>query len=220
MINLKNITKKYANLTVFDGFNLSIKRGITTCVLGESGSGKTTLLNIIANLTPFDGQVDGVSVSYAFQKPNLVKSLTALQNLTLVGCSGIDAIKILKAVNLEDKVNAYPNHLSGGQAQRVSLARALIKEADVLLMDEPFSSLDVKTKTELIARINALITQKNRTVLFVTHDVDEALAMADEIIVLKNNDASFSIKIETDKLKRSLGDDDKNRKIILDYLKK
>ena len=132
----------------------------------------------------------------------------------------IDAIKILKAVNLEDKVNAYPNHLSGGQAQRVSLARALIKEADVLLMDEPFSSLDVKTKTELIARINALITQKNRTVLFVTHDVDEALAMADEIIVLKNNDASFSIKIETDKLKRSLGDDDKNRKIILDYLKK
>ena len=92
----------------------------------------------------------------------------------------------MQTVELTDKIDAYPNHLSGGQAQRVSLARALIKKADVLLMDEPFSSLDIKTKTLLIKRFNDIFTNNPRTVVFVTHDVDEALVLADTIIVLKD----------------------------------
>jgi ABC-type nitrate/sulfonate/bicarbonate transport system ATPase subunit len=126
----------------------------------------------------------------------------------------------LQTVELIDKIDAYPNHLSGGQAQRVSLARALIKKADVLLMDEPFSSLDIKTKTLLIKRFNDIFTNNPRTVVFVTHDVDEALALADTIIVLKDKNADFILNLSQDKSTRVYGEDVEKRKIIFDYLKK
>ena len=220
MINVKNITKKYPRYTVFQDFSLSILKNRTTCILGESGCGKTTLLNVIANLTDYQGHVDKVSCSYAFQKPNLFKNLTVKQNLKIVGATDDDAYKILQTVELSDKIDAYPNHLSGGQAQRVSLARALIKKADVLLMDEPFSSLDIKTKTLLIKRFNDIFTNNPRTVVFVTHDVDEALALADTIIVLKDKNADFILNLTQDKSTRVYGEDVEKRKIIFDYLKK
>lgn len=220
MINIKNLTKKYTRYTVFEDFSLSIPKNQITCILGESGCGKTTLLNVIANLTDYQGYVDKVSCSYTFQKPNLFKNLTVKQNLKIVGATDDDAFNILKMVELTDKIDAYPNHLSGGQAQRVSLARALCKKADVLLMDEPFSSLDIKTKTLLINRFNEYFINNPRTVVLVTHDVDEALAMADTIIVLKDKNADFRLEITQDKSTRVYGLDNEKRKLIFDYLKK
>ena len=152
MILLKGITKRYGALTVYENFDFSIEDGTVTCILGESGSGKTTLLNMLAGLTPYQGEITPrVKCSYVFQEPRLVPSLTVLGNLGLI-CRDVDRIRtMLAAVGLEGREGAYPRELSGGQAQRVSLARAFLYPSKVILMDEPFSSLDIALKVKMAA---------------------------------------------------------------------
>lgn len=184
MISIENLTKKYGNLTVYDNFNLDIEEYKVTCILGESGSGKTTLLNCIAGLTPYEGNIPVLKCSYIFQSPRLVPNLTVSGNLKLV-CGDEERInEMLKRVKLSDKSTSYPFKLSGGQAQRVSIARAFLYGGDVLLMDEPFSSLDLKLKYEIFALFKELVTEYKKTALFVTHDVDEAAILADKIVVI------------------------------------
>lgn len=184
MIYVKNLTKRYGEKTVYKNFSLDIEEGKTTCILGESGCGKTTLLNVLAGLTDFSGEVSHPSVSYVFQTPRLIPNLTVEKNIA-VSCTDDETIlKILKRVGLENEVKSYPKSLSGGQKQRVSLCRALLKKSDILLMDEPFSSLDIKTKLSVATYFRTMIEEYGRTCLFVTHDIDEALFMADRIIVL------------------------------------
>lgn len=186
MIEIKNLTKKYGELTVYNNFNLSLEENKVTCILGESGSGKTTLLNCIARLTAFTGEITKVKCSYVFQTPRLVPNLTVYGNLALT-CGDEDKIyKILEEVELSDKAQAYPARLSGGQAQRVSLARAFLRVGGLMLLDEPFSSLDLKLKYKLYALFKKLCERNNTTALFVTHDIDEALQLADRLIVIKD----------------------------------
>ena len=143
---IKNLTKRYKDAAVFEDFNLETGDGAVTCILGPSGAGKTTLLNAIAGLTDYDGQITPVRCSYIFQQPRLVPSLTAAGNLKLVCGDDAAIADMLRAVGLGEKSGAYPENLSGGQAQRVSIARAFLYPSDVILMDEPFSSLDIALK--------------------------------------------------------------------------
>ncbi len=187
MIEFKNVSKFYGENAVYKNFNFSIEEGAVTCILGESGSGKTTLLNMLAGLTPYLGEITPrVKCSYVFQEPRLVPSLTVLGNLCLV-CRDADRIRtMLAAVGLEGREGAYPRELSGGQAQRVSLARAFLYPSEVILMDEPFSSLDIALKVKMAALFLGLWRSEKRTAVFVTHDVDEAAMLANRVVVLKD----------------------------------
>ena len=192
--------KKYGDKTVYKNFSLSVAEGKITCILGDSGSGKTTLLNCVAGLSPFVGEIPALKCSCVFQTPRLVPNLTVLGNLRLV-CNDENLIlKTLDDLHLSDKKDAYPKTLSGGQAQRVALARALVYGGGIMLLDEPFSSLDLKLKMEISALFKNLQRQKNITSLFVTHDADEALSLGDEIIVIKNG--AIILKKERSQLTR------------------
>ena len=196
MIQIKNLTKRYGDLTVYEDFNLDIKDGEVTCILGESGCGKTTLLNCIAGLTDYEGEITKVKCSYIFQTPRLVPNLTVGGNLKLI-CKDEKAIdEALEKVRLTDKKNAYPVALSGGQAQRVSIARAFLFSSDLILMDEPFSSLDLKLKIEISQQFLQIQNESRRTALFVTHDVDEALQLADRIVVINGGKAVMDIYVD------------------------
>ncbi len=190
-ISIRNLCKTYGNLTVYDNFNLEIEEGKVTCILGESGSGKTTLLNCIAHLTDFSGEIPELKCSYVFQSPRLVPNLTVYKNLSLVLNDSEKINAILQKVRLSEKANEYPRNLSGGQAQRAGLARAFLAVSDIILLDEPFASLDLKLKTEMERLFFEIRKADNRTALFVTHDIDEAINVADRIIVLKGGKTVF-----------------------------
>lgn len=195
-MRIENLTKKYGENTVYENFSLDINEGEITCILGESGSGKTTLLSCIAGITDFVGEISGVKCSYVFQTPRLVPNLTVYNNLKLV-CSDDNNIKeILDGLFIRDKRNSYPISLSGGQAQRVSLARAMLADSDIILMDEPFSSLDMKLKRDISLLYKDWQKSSAKTTLIVTHDVDEAIFFADRIIVLKDGKIAFDASKE------------------------
>lgn len=186
MIKIEKLFKSYSKTPLFSDFSLDIEKGKITCILGESGSGKTTLLNIISGLVPFEGEVSKVKCSYVFQKPNLFPSMTVKDNLLIVNQNLEEVLNVAKRFGLEDKLKSYPKHLSGGQAQRVALARGLLYNAELLLLDEPFSNLDVGLKFNLLQEIKDDHAKKNNTVLMVTHDIKEAVFLADRILVLSN----------------------------------
>lgn len=210
MIEIKNLTKSYSDTAVYENFNLTVEEGKITCILGESGSGKTTLLNAVANLTEYGGEITHKKCSYIFQLPRLVPNLTVFGNLKLI-CNDEEKINsILQAVKLSDKAQSYPINLSGGQKQRVSIARAFLYESEIILMDEPFSSLDLKIKNEMINLFFDLWKNDKRTALFVTHDLFEALSVAHRILVLKNGAIAFDEKF-TDEPPRNYTEDQRKR---------
>lgn len=196
MLKIENLTKKYGDLTVYENFNLEIQEGEITCILGASGSGKTTLLNCIANLTDYGGEVPKIKCSYIFQTPRLVPNLTVRKNLRLVSGDEEKIDKVLRDVKLTDKADSYPAELSGGQAQRVAIARALVFNGDMLLMDEPFSSLDLKLKHEIFKLFKALKEEYKITALLVTHDVAEAASLADRVIVLDGGKIKADLRVD------------------------
>lgn len=206
MIKIENLTKKYGDKKIFENFSLEIEKGKTTCVLGESGCGKTTLLNVLSRLTEFEGQVDEVNCSLVFQTPNLFPNLTARQNLLLVTSDTDEIDALAKELMVEDKLSSYPKHLSGGEAQRIALIRALIFNADLLLMDEPFSSLDLRIKFQAIEVLKKRFKAQKKTVLMVTHDIKEAVEMADRIIVLMGGKVVYDNKDVTKKTENELFD--------------
>ncbi|MGN1061172.1 MAG: ABC transporter ATP-binding protein [Candidatus Coproplasma sp.] len=189
-MKIENLTVAYGKNVVYDNFNLEFDEGGVTCLLGESGCGKTTLLNAIAGLIPYQGQITPVKISYVFQTPRLVPNLTVLNNLTLIGVDDKQARQMLEKVGLKEKADAYPKTLSGGEAQRVSLCRAFLYPAELLLLDEPFSSLDLKTKNAAMDLFKDLQASSGRGALFVMHDIDEACYLADRIFVLKDGELS------------------------------
>ena len=197
MIEIKNLSKTYSDLKVYDNFNLSIEEGKIISILGESGSGKTTLLNCIAGLTAYEGSIPKLKCSYVFQIPRLVPNLTVRQNLMLI-CKDEDKVSdMLVKVHLEDKAESFPIKLSGGQAQRVSLARAFLFDSDIILLDEPLSSLDLRLKKEITDLFLSIWQDDKRTAVYVTHDIDEAINIAHRIIILRNGEISCDITPST-----------------------
>lgn len=195
----------YGDKAIFDNFNLDIPIGQVVCIMGASGCGKTTLLNCISGQLDFEGQIlygqngdsdlRSKSISYVFQQPRLIPSMTVAKNIEYVLPNTLSkeqkALKVnevIEKMQLADCVNSYPRYISGGQASRVALARALAVDSDIMLMDEPFKGLDIKLKKQILDILTPLI--KDKTVVFVTHDVEEALVVADRVIVLNRVEGS------------------------------
>ena len=188
-MRIKNLSFSFEQKPVFNDFSLEISEGKITALMAPSGMGKTTLLRLIAGLLkPQSGCIDtdGKLVGIMFQEPRLFGQLTVLQNVMLVVKDKTRkhelAMQLLEDFGVSDAAEKYPDELSGGMAKRVSLARAIAYDPDILLLDEPFSALDQDTKKSVMCKTRALIGHK--TVLFVTHDEKEARDFADEIVIL------------------------------------
>ena len=192
------ISKSYGEQKVFEDFSLDIAEEKILCILGGSGCGKTTLLKALAGLIDFEGDTENVpqKVGYIFQEARLLPNLTVEQNLQYVGgrCEDID--DILRKTELLDMRKKRPKELSGGEKQRVSIARAFLSDAPLLLLDEPFSSLDTGLKIRLSKVFADLWKSKRPTVVYVTHDVEEACMLGQRIIVLKDGKAVCDVNAE------------------------
>lgn len=202
-ITVKGLAVRYGDRVVFDGFDASFAGGKVSVVLGGSGVGKTTLLNAVARLVPYGGSVENADgdVSYIFQKDRLIPHLSVCKNLDLVLKTKIadkterrkridEMLERLEILSERDKL---PRELSGGQAQRVALARAFLYPSDILLMDEPFRALDYALKLRLFEQFSALEKESPRTVIFVTHDIEECLLLADDYYVLAGAPARIAL---------------------------
>ena len=216
-MRIENLTVKFNDKTVLNNLSLTVNGGEITCVLGSSGVGKTTLLKSVAGLISYEGEIERETTSYVFQEPRLIEGVSVYKNLKLISDSEEDILRVLKTVRLEDKKYSYPKTLSGGEKQRVNLARAFLYPSKVALLDEPFSSLDVKLKIELLNDFINLWKREKKPVLFVTHDIEEALMVAGRIIVLKDGKISLDIKIQGD-YPREYSTDNEKRKLLLSAL--
>ena len=192
MIEIKNLTKKYGDKVVYENFDLKVQENKITVILGESGSGKTTLLSAMANLTDYTGEITGVPdrKSMVFQTDRLIPNLTVKENLTLIN-PDIDVEDALNSVGLTGCENLYPKSLSGGMSRRVAIVRALNFDAPVLFMDEPFINLDIAHKFNIIDKIKADQKVKPKTIIVVTHDIKEAVTMADRVVVIRAGKVVF-----------------------------
>ena len=205
---LDSISKSFGARQVLDGISISLAAGGLTCLLGPSGCGKSTLLRIAAGLIPPDAGralIEPARTAIVFQEPRLLPWLTVAENLALALPRGRPAekkIRIRQALDLVslpisggDVQDLLPRELSGGMAQRVSIARALLRRPDFLLMDEPFAALDAITRGELQKMLVDLMATQTVSCLFVTHDLNEALTISDHIKVLKEGKILFSAPV-------------------------
>jgi len=206
-VDLAGVAKTYRkagreDTHALDRVDLAIREGEFLAIVGPSGCGKSTLLRLVAGLhLPSTGEVrvDGrivdrpqTNLGIVFQSPVLLEWRTALDNvLVQVELRGLDpnayrerALRLLEQVGLKDFAGRYPHELSGGMRQRVAIARALIHDAPLLLMDEPFGALDALTREQMRLDLEALWLAKRKTVLFITHSIDEAVLLADRVVVM------------------------------------
>lgn len=213
VIEFKNIKKNYKSKTILENFNLSIDSGNLVVLIGASGCGKTTLLKMINRLIPItDGQIliDGQDIKdkdpielrrgigYVIQQTGLFPHMTVKENVEIIPRLmkrpkdeiEKNTIELLNMVGLnpDEYLDSYPAELSGGQQQRVGVARAFATDAEIILMDEPFSALDPITRAELQDQLFSIQKEYNKTIVFVTHDMDEAINIADMICILKDGE--------------------------------
>jgi NitT/TauT family transport system ATP-binding protein len=219
-LEVKDLQKSYNGIDIYRDFSLSFPEGTITCILGPSGCGKTTLLNIIGKITPFEsGQLigfEGRRFSYIFQEARLLPWKTVQGNIEFVMSSSLSAHErheqasgFIRLVDLEGFADYFPSQLSGGMRQRVSIARAFACHSDIILMDEPLKGLDLPLKQSMIKWFSQIWKADRRTVIFVTHDVDEALLLGKEIVVFSRPPVRIvtHVKIDEPAENRSLDND-------------
>jgi sulfonate transport system ATP-binding protein len=203
------VGRSFDDLDVLRGLDLSISSGEFVALLGRSGTGKSTLLRILGGLDPdYDGDVlVPRRRAVVFQEPRLIPWQRVLPNVALGLRAGDDgragirqhSLSALAEVGLASHAHAWPVTLSGGEAQRVALARALVREPQLMLLDEPFGALDALTRTKMHALLQDLCARHRPAVLLVTHDVDEAILLADRALVLVDGKIALDVPVELDR---------------------
>jgi sulfonate transport system ATP-binding protein len=200
-VRVRGLVRAFGERRVLDSLDLDIRAGEFVVLLGHSGCGKSTLLRILAGL---DTEIDGsVTVprrhAVAFQAPRLMPWKRVWRNVVL-GLAGRPdrqlAARYLDEVGLAERANVWPKTLSGGEAQRVSLARALVREPDLLLLDEPFGALDALTRTTAQRLVAELWAKHGCAVLLVTHDVEESLLLADRVLVMDDGGIAHEVRVD------------------------
>lgn len=183
---INNINFKYGSNEIYNNFNIEFQQGKVNCIIGESGCGKTTLLNYISEKLYYENK----RIAYVFQEDNLIPWKNIYVNLKIVAKKYFEKSILEKEINnalvkvrLEKYKYFYPRELSGGMRQRINFARALIGNPEVILMDEPFKSLDIKSKNNIIELIKNL-KDTDITIILVTHDINEILMLADVVYYL------------------------------------
>ena len=201
-----------AGLNALDRISFDVHPREFVCVLGSSGSGKTTLLRILAGLIPptsgsfMFGQGEQPSTGMVFQQANLMPWRTVIENIMLPlevkqleeATARVKAQEMIELVGLQGFENSLPRDLSGGMAQRVALARALIHDPDLLLLDEPFGSLDALTRERMWTELSRIWEARQKTVIMVTHSINESLFLADRVIVLTQRPGSVKLDLNVD----------------------
>ena len=215
MIELVNITKSYNLTNILKGASFSFESGSRTAVIGPSGSGKTTLLNLIAGLIPINKgmiKIGGIvtdtpessihpamrNLGFAFQFPSLWPHLTVKHNI-LYGLSSLNKKEshtrysnMLDALEITDIADKYPGEISGGQAKRVSLARTMVVKPRYLLLDEPLNNLDKDLKDKVLNVVRNLVTSENTTLIYVTHDLQEAKSICDHFCCIEDKKITYA----------------------------
>ena len=218
MIRLECVTKSIGDLKILEDVSFSVNKGQFLCMVGPSGCGKTTLLKCIAGLRNYEGRIfiddvqsEGISkkIGYVFQEFSLFPFRTVKGNMEF----GLEIQKkpkkeikrtvgdLLELIQLQGFENAYPHELSGGMKKKVAIARALATDPEILLMDEPFVMLDAQTRNMLQKELLQIWNKTHKTIVFVTHNVDEAVFLADKVMVLTKRPARIKTEFDID-LKR------------------
>jgi sulfonate transport system ATP-binding protein len=200
-VQARGVCRSFSGRRVLDGVDLDIRAGEFVALLGASGSGKTSFLKILAGIDAADEGDVWVpeSRTVVFQEPRLVHAKRVCWNVRVGQRDGraakSRAIEALGEVGLADRANAWPATLSGGEAQRVALARALVREPKLLLLDEPFAALDALTRLRMQQLIADLCLRHQPATLIVTHDVEEAILLADRILVLRDGRLATDVPV-------------------------
>jgi len=213
-VGVRGVTKRFGAVEVLRPLDLDVREGEFVCILGPSGCGKSTLLNIVAGfVAPTDGEVliDGVRVTgpdprriFVFQERGVFPWLTVEQNVGFGLYRLPDGEKreriahYVQLVGLEGFEKSYPGELSGGMKQRLEVARALAVHPDVLYLDEPFGALDSITRLQMRRELLRIWHAEKKTILFVTHDIDESVQLADRVVVMSQRPARIQRIIEID----------------------
>ena len=200
---LNGVTKRYGDNTILNELDLHIPSGQFVAVVGRSGGGKSTLLRLLAGATPLAAIQDDTRMM--FQDARLLPWKTVIDNvgLGLKGAWRDAALQALASVGLESRAQEWPAALSGGQKQRVALARALIHRPRLLLLDEPLGALDALTRLEMQELIVSLWQEHGFTVLLVTHDVSEAVAMADRVLLIEEKKIGLDLNVDIPRPRRT-----------------
>lgn len=227
MYRIENISKKYGDLQVLEGVSIDFVQRGTTCILGPSGCGKTTILRLLSGLeTPDFGTVEGFSeseISVVFQEDRLIPWKTVAENLKFVlsGKRGIpnkDKLveNYLSKMGLWEYKSYYPNKLSGGMKKRIAVLRAFIYPSEILLMDEPFSSIDISNKKAVFDFFRELMAAEKRTCVLVTHDLEDAIKLGDRIVILSDKPAYVKCVIQNEYIQQPSTENMRSMRSILE----
>jgi len=204
---LDSIYKRFGSTIVLEDMNLEVGEEEIVCILGPSGCGKSTLLNIMSRLNTPDAGVVNVNIDktgFVFQEDRLLPWKTVFENIRFVNkeANGKEIQEIINDMGLQGFENYFPHELSGGMKQRCSIARAFNYHSELLLMDEPFKSLDYSLRIKMIRQLISIWEHRKNSICFVTHEIDEALLLGSRIVILSNRPASV-LKIFTIAKKQS-----------------
>lgn len=195
-LTIKNLFFSYDGKPLLKDISLSLKKGEFLSIVGSSGCGKSTIIKLVAGIEKADsGTIKSKSIGYMPQKDLLLPWRTVLDNILLpveiskqnLKIEKEKALKYLKKLKLDEYQNSFPNELSGGMRQRVSFLRTLFTQGEILLLDEPFSALDMITKEQLQKWLLEILNDFKKSVIFITHDINEAIFLSDRILVCKNS---------------------------------
>ena len=207
ILKVEGLVKSFGNFEVIHHWNLTVEEGEKVVLLGPSGCGKTTFLRIIAGLEkPTEGKIEiGFErLGFVFQEPRLIPWKTVRDNLRLIEEDEEKIETILELVKLNGFENHFPFQISGGMKQRLNLARAMVVDPDFMILDEPFTSLDIKVKMEIMEDLMEIWEKRRFTMLMVTHDVKEAVYMGDRILILSKIPSKILREIRINVIRRDI----------------